>query len=109
MTPEPSTVTTPRPREFSQMPCQQVDGLQNRNTVAPPAAQVVDLSRTRRLIEFQKQVGHVVRVNLVADLLSFVAVHLVLLPGHGADDDIRQIAVQFDGGMLRPGEAPAAT
>src|ERR1035441_10524548 len=87
---------------------QQVDGLQNGNAVFAPATQVVHLTAARRLVELQKQVGHIVRVNLVADLLSLVAVNLVLLPGHRADDDVRQVAVQFDGGMLRPGETAAA-
>ena len=72
------------------------------------AAHVVDLAAARRLVEFQEQVGHVVGVNLIAYLLSLVAVDLVFLAGHGADDDVDQIAVQLDGRMLRSGETAAA-
>ena len=49
--------------------------------------------------------GYIVTVDLIAHLLPFVTVDGVFFAGRGAVNDVSQIAVQFDRGMLRAGKA----
>src|SRR5580698_3536622 len=59
-------------------------------------------------IEFQEQTGDVAAMDLVAHLLSLEAVDAVGAAGNGANDDVRQISMQFHRGLLRTGETAAA-
>src|SRR5262245_30729596 len=59
-------------------------------------------------VELAEEAGDVARVDLVTHLLPFVAVDGVLLAFHGGENDVRQVAVQLDGGMLRTSQTAAA-
>src|ERR1035441_9348196 len=88
--------------------CQRIDGLQDRETIRPAAPQVVYFPAAWGTEELQKQMRYIVTVDLVAHLLPFVTVDGVFFAGRGAVNDVSQIAVQFDGGVLRSGQAAAA-
>src|SRR6266849_6392860 len=87
---------------------QHVDGFQDGQTILPASSQVVDLTRSRVLVKLQKQSSDIAAVNLVPDLLPFVAVNLVFLSGDGAQNDVGQITVQLDRRVLRSGQTAAA-
>src|SRR5262252_3822394 len=59
-------------------------------------------------VELQKQPGYVATVNLIADLLAFVSPDGVWPPGNSADNDVGQVTVQFDCGVLWAGKTAAA-
>ena len=63
-----------------------LEGLQNGAGVALAAAQIVDLGHARRLPEFEHETRHVLRVDVVPNLLAFVAEDLVFAPFYVALD-----------------------
>src|SRR5208283_5013129 len=82
--------------------------LQNRTGVLLAAAQIIDLSRPRRLVELEHKAGHVQGMDVVPHLLALVAVNLVFTAFEVAFDQVTEKPMQFDARMMRPRQAPAA-
>src|SRR5262245_29966448 len=82
-----------------------VPRLQDRATVGPAAAEVVDLGAARCFDKSVDEPGHVLGVKVVADLLTLVAVHRVRLAHDVTLDEVAQKAVQRHAGVLRSGHA----
>ena len=78
------------------------ESFEDRAGVFLPATQVVHLSDARILAESQDHCGHILGVDIVANLLAFVAKNLVLPLFNVAPDQVTQKAVQLDAGVIRP-------
>src|ERR1700747_940528 len=87
---------------------EKANGFQNRNTVSSASAEVVNLAAPRVLVELEEQPPHITAMDLIAHLFALVAENGVGFAGHGAHDDVRQVAMQFHGRMLRASQAPSA-
>lgn len=85
-----------------------VEGLQDGSGVVPSATNVVHLAAARRLKEFLDETSHVKGVNIVPDLLAFIAKHRVFPSGNVDANEVTQEAVQFNPRMVRPRQAAAA-
>ena len=83
-------VTVP---QFETAVGQCIDGLEDRQAVVSPTADVVDFTTARRLIKLQKQMRYIATVDLISDLFPFVTIDSVLLAGYRAVDNVSQIAV----------------
>ena len=68
-------------------------GFQHRDAVASATAKVIDLSAAWILIEAFQQAAHIVRVDIVADLLSLIAKHAIGTLGFATLHQIGQIAM----------------
>src|SRR5687767_7465130 len=82
--------------------------LEYRAGIVAAAAEVVDLTRTRRLGERGDETGDIERVDVVAHLLALVAEHGVRTRLDVALDQVRQEAVQLNPGVIRSGQTAAA-
>ncbi len=51
---------------------EQINCFQNREAVLSSAAQVINLAKSRMMVELQEEAGHIAAVNLIAHLLAFV-------------------------------------
>ena len=71
------------------------------------AADVIDLTGTRRLDEMPKRFHQIVAVNVVADLFAFVTEHPIRLAGCGASHEVRQKTMQLGSGVSRARQATA--
>ena len=80
---------------------------EDRGAVGLAAAQIVDLAGPGRGHEGGDEPGDVEGVDIVADLLSFIAEDPVFFPFQVAFDQVAEKAVQLDPGMIRPGQAAA--
>src|SRR5208283_767519 len=87
---------------------QALDRFENREAVSAAPAQVINFSRPRRAVKFEEYRYDIVAVDLIADLLALVTKDRIVNPLDGAHNYICQIAMQFDCGMLRSGQAAAA-
>ena len=85
-----------------------VNRFQNRDAVRPAPAHVIDFTASGMVEELQEKAGHIMRMDLVADLFAFIAENRVLLSRHRTVHNLGQITVQFYGGMLGAGKAAAA-
>src|SRR5882672_1982112 len=65
-----------------------IDGFEDRNAVGTAASQVINLTRPGIAVKAQKQLGHVVGVDLIADLFSLVPENCVWLAKYGASHNI---------------------
>ena len=73
----------------------------------PRAAEVVDGGGNRALVERHDRRADVVGVDVVADLLALVAEDPVGAPLSDRARDVREKAVQFGAGVIRPGQTPS--
>ena len=64
--------------------------------------------QSRCAIKFEEYRYDIATVDLISDLLALVTKDRIVKPFDGAHNYICQIAVQFDCGMLRAGQAAAA-
>ena len=85
--------------------------LRGASRCSSPAAEVVDLADRGSCAKAWINVGDVERVNVVADLLALIAVHLVGRPFHVALDEVAEEAVQLDATVVRArsGSRPAGS
>ena len=86
----------------------QRERFQHRAGIPLPAADVVDLALPRCFDESMNEAGDIMGMDVVAHLLALVAEQFVLAPFQIALDEIAEKAVQFDAGVIRPGQAAAA-
>jgi len=77
------------------------DGLQHGTVTVPAAANVIDLSATRRANEFGKRLDQIEAVDIVAHLFALVAKHAIRSAVDRADHQIRKETVEFRGRMRR--------
>jgi hypothetical protein len=59
-----------------------IDGLQNRNGIISTTAEIEDLAKARLKKKVEKELSHVIAVNLVANLFALVAVDNVRAAPH---------------------------
>jgi len=85
-----------------------IDGLEDRNAVGPPPAEVVDLARTRILEEGMEQAADVLRMDVVSNLLPLVAVDPVLAALGAGSHHVREKAVELRCTVGCTGKAPPA-
>lgn len=91
--------------QFETGGAEKIDRFQNRQTVSPPSSQIVDLSTPGLPVKLQEQPRDVPAVDLVPNLFSLVPEDGVGPRGNRAKNHVSQIAVQLDGGVLRPRQA----
>src|SRR5262245_48364966 len=84
-----------------------LDAFEQAGGVLLAAAQVVYLTRSRILRELPKRIDHVVAVNLVADLLAFVAETRIGLLTERTHHKIIQEPMQLDASVMGTGETAA--
>src|SRR5215468_3050683 len=70
-----------------------LESLKNRTGVSFSAAEIVNLPRTRRLIELKHETRDVLGMDVVTDLFAFVTVNLVFAPFEVAFDQVTEKAV----------------
>ena len=70
-----------------------IEGFKDARTVGSAAADIVDLAATRFLNESVDKTGNVDGVDVVADLLTRVAIYLVEATFHIALDEVAQEAM----------------
>src|SRR2546426_6781613 len=87
---------------------QYLDRFEDGDAVLPASPEVIDLPTARRTAEVQKQLHHIAGMDLVAHLLALVAKDRIRPPGDSAHDNIGEIPVQLDRGVLRTREAATA-
>lgn len=76
---------------------------QQRAIRKPPSPGVVNLTGSRILEEVIEHHDQVVTVYVVSNLLSLVSENRIVAASHATLHKIRQKAVQFGAGMIRPG------
>ena len=84
------------------------DGFQHGDTVLAPAAHVVDLTGSGIGGKFFDGANDVVAVDVVANLLGFIAEHGVGGTSERHFHEIRKKSVEFDAGVRRAGKTAAA-
>src|SRR5215813_5162757 len=83
-----------------------LDGLEDRDAVGSSSPEVVHGGRPRRLVELEKCRAHIVRVQVVADLLALVAVDTVDAPFLHGPDKVGEKTVELCRGVIGAGQAP---
>src|SRR4051794_23696597 len=89
-------------------PLADLDPLEHRAAVVPPAADVVDRGCLGARVKAQEGLDQVGGVEVVAHLLSLVAEDRVRRTGGGALHEVGKEAMQLRPRMVRPREAPGA-
>src|SRR5215212_10098184 len=82
--------------------------LQNRATVLPTAAQIVNLATAWLLDKGRDKASHVESVDVVANLLAFVTVNPIGLPLEVTAHEVAEEAMQLNAGVIRSGQTTAA-
>src|SRR5262249_27356216 len=82
--------------------------LKDRTTVAATTAEVVNLTAARRFDETLDETHDISGMDVVTNLLALVAINRILASLYIALNQVAKEPVQFDAGMIRPGETPAA-
>lgn len=85
-----------------------IECFQDAARILLPATQVINLAAAGFLPKLIYKAGYVERVNVVSDLLSLVAKNLVCSPFEIALHQVTEKTVEFDAGVVRPGETAAA-
>src|SRR5690349_9845626 len=85
-----------------------VKSFQDRDRVIPAPAQVKYGPGRWILEEHIYAAGHVVGMDIIADLLTLVSVNRIFAFFHVAADQVAQEAVQFHARMVRPRQAATA-
>ena len=80
-------------------------GFHHRTVRKTTAACVIDFTLTRICVKSVEHLNQIVAVNIIADLLAFVAENCVLLARYATFHQIRQKAVQFCARVIRPRQA----
>jgi len=85
-----------------------VEGFQDGGGVVAPTANVIDLPATGSAEELLDEARHVVRMNIIADLLAFIPKDSVLTTRNIDADEVAQKTVELYSGVIGAGKAPAA-
>ena len=83
-------------------------GFQDGAAIGTASAQVINLARAWFFKKCGDKAGHIVRVDVVPDLLALVSVHVVGLALEIAFHEVGEKAVELDPAMVGPGEATSA-
>ena len=70
---------------------QDIDGLEDRKTILAAATEIINFSTPRMLKELQKKRGHIVTMDLVPHLFSFISKHRISSALDSTSHDICQI------------------
>jgi len=81
-------------------------GFQDGAAIGTASSEIVDLARAGLFKKCGDKAGHIVRVDVVPDLLALVSVHVVGLALEIAFHEVGEKAVELDPAVVGPGETP---